>query len=68
MPFLFVTMELKICSYNCCSLHKNIDIIRNLTNEEYDIIFLQETFLTDEKLGDLDSINEKYESWGKIFR
>ena len=57
-------MELKICSYNCCSLNKNIDIVRHLTSKNLDIIFLQETFVTEEKLGMLDFIDERYNSIG----
>ena len=57
-------MDVSICSYNCCSLRKNIDIVRNLTEKKYDIIFLQETFVTEEKLGQLDYIDENYESAG----
>ena len=52
-------MDLKICSYNCCSLLKNIDNIRILTNKGFDIIFLQETFITGDKLGIIDFIDEK---------
>ena len=57
-------MKIKICSYNCCSLNKNIDIVRQLTFDKLDIIFLQETFVTDEKLGLLDFIDEKYDCIG----
>ena len=58
-------MDIKICSYNCCSLVKNIDVVRELADKEFDIIFLQETFITDDKLGTLDFINENYESVAK---
>ena len=57
-------MDIKICSYNCCSLRKNIDIVRKLTDMNFDVIFLQETFVIDEKLGDLDYIDENYECVG----
>ena len=50
---------LKMCSFNCCSLRKNIDMIRELASGEYDFIFLQETFVTDEKLGMFEFIDEK---------
>ena len=53
-------MEFSLCSYNCCSLNKNIDVIREITNKNIDIVFLQETFITDEKLGIVDFINENY--------
>ena len=56
--------EMKICSYNCCSLRKNIEMVRKVIDSEYDIILLQETFITEEKLGDIDSIDENYESVG----
>ena len=57
-------MELKVCSFNCCSLRKNINVIRKLTEEKYDVIFLQETFISDEKLGELDYIDDHYQSIG----
>ena len=57
-------MDISFTSYNCCSLSKNIDVIRKLTDLEFDVIFLQETFLIDDKLGDLDFIDERYESVG----
>ena len=58
-------MDIKVCSYNCCSLVKNIDVVRELANKEFDIIFLQETFITDDKLGTYDFIDENYESVAK---
>ena len=57
-------MDISFCSYNCCSLRKNIDIVRQLTEKKYDFIFLQETFVTEDKLGQLDYIDENYESAG----
>ena len=54
--------QLKICSYNCRSARSNFEIIKNLTNDNYDIIFLQETFLTNDILGMLDNINNNYNS------
>ena len=57
-------MDITVVSYNCCSLRKNIDVIRELADRTIDIIFLQETFLTEEKLGELDFIDENYESVG----
>ena len=57
-------MELKLCTFNCCSLWKNIDIVRELTNNKYDIILLQETFVTEDKIGMLDFIDERYECIG----
>ena len=56
--------NLKICSFNCCSLRKNIDLVRDLTNGCNDIVFLQETFVTEDKLGILDFIDENYECIG----
>ena len=53
-----------ICTFNCCSLRKNIDLVRMLTLNGCDLIFLQETFLTDDKLGILDFIDEEYDSVG----
>lgn len=57
-------MDIKICSFNVCSLRKNVDIVRNLAECKFDVIFLQETFVVDEKLGELDFIDEFYESVG----
>ena len=57
-------MDLSLCSFNCCSMNKNIDLIRKLTDSSYDIIMLQETMLTNERLGDLGFIDENYESVG----
>ena len=62
--FLYFNMDIRFCSYNCCSLRKNIDIVRQLTEKKYDFIFLQETFVTEDKLGQLDYIDENYESAG----
>ena len=56
--------NLSMCTYNCCSLKKNIELIRGLTENNYDIIFLQETFITEDKLGILDFIDENYECAG----
>ena len=56
--------NLKICSFNCCSLRKNIDLVRHLADGCNDIIFLQETFITEDKLGILDFIDEDYECIG----
>lgn len=56
--------DVKICSFNCCSLRKNIDLIRNLTDGYNDVIFLQETFVTEDRLGILDFIDENYECIG----
>ena len=57
-------MDINVCSFNVCSLRKNIDIVRNLTEKKFDIILLQETFIVDEKLGELDFIDEFYDSVG----
>ena len=57
-------MEVSVCSYNVCSLRKNIEVVRELTEKKIDIIFLQETFIDNEKLGELDYIDEFYESVG----
>lgn len=56
--------NLKLCSFNCCSLRKNIELIRELALCDYDFIFLQETFITDEKLDLLEFIDENYECIG----
>ena len=57
-------MKLKFASFNCCSLKKNIDLIRKLTSDEIDLVFLQETFITDNDLSLLDFIDENYHSLG----
>ena len=56
---------LRICTYNCCSLRKNVELIRELCDDAYDIIFLQETLLVEDRLGNLSFIDETYESVGK---
>ena len=55
---------LNICSFNCCSLKKNINLVRQLADEGNGIILLQETFIIEEKLGILDFIDEDYECVG----
>ena len=55
---------LKMCTFNCCSLKKNIDLVRDLASGQFDIIALQETFVVEEKLGHLDFIDENYECVG----
>ena len=57
-------IQLKISSFNCCSLRKNIELIRRLTLLNYYFIFLQETFVVEDKLGILDYIDEQYECIG----
>ena len=57
-------MYLSICSYNCCSLRKNIDLIRELTDKNIDIILLQETFVIADDLSILQFIDENYDSIG----
>ena len=39
--------NVKICTFNCHSFTANIDVVRDLC-DKFDIILLQETFLTDE--------------------
>ena len=58
------SFNLNVVTLNCCSLKKNIDLIRQLASDSFDIIFLQETFVIDEKLGILDYIDENFESIG----
>lgn len=57
-------LKLKVCTYNCCSLSKNVDVIRGLTADNFDIIFLQETMLVEDKLWKLDYVDENYEAIG----
>ena len=57
-------MTLKVCTFNCCSLRKNIDIVRDLTSKKVDLLFLQETFVNEDRLGDLAFIDENYEVIG----
>ena len=57
-------MALRICTYNCCSLMKNIDVVRDLANNRYDLIFLQETMLPENRIGDLAFIDDNYEVVG----
>ena len=57
-------MDLKLCTFNCCSLRKNVNLVRELCNKSFDIIFLQETLVTEDRLGDLAFINELYDYIG----
>lgn len=57
-------MELSSITYNCCSLRKNIDIVRQLCLDKYDLIFLQESYVTEDKMGDINYIDESYECVG----
>ena len=60
LVFIFIIsfkMDLKLCTFNCCSLKKNIDLVRELTSKCFDIIFLQETLVTKDRLGDLAFID-----------
>lgn len=58
------TLSIKLCTFNCCSLRKNVDLVRSLASSGFDIIFLQETLVTEEKLGILDYIDEHYDCFG----
>ena len=57
-------MDLKLCTFNCCSLKKNVNLVRELTSKSFDIIFLQETLVLEDRLGDLAFIDENYDSIG----
>ena len=57
-------MNFSKCTYNCCSLNKNIDVVRELTGDKHSIIILQETLITKDKLGNLYFIDENYEVVG----
>ena len=52
----------KIFSYNCCSIRKNINIIRESLASDPDILFLQETLVPDDQLAIIDYIHENYKS------
>lgn len=58
------SLNIKLCTFNCCSLRKNVDLVRCLAGSCFDIIFLQETFVTEDKLGLLDFIDENYDCFG----
>ena len=45
--------DLRICTFNCCSLKKNIDLVRELTSKCSDIIFLQEILVMKDRFGSL---------------
>ena len=53
-------MNISTTSYNYCSLVKNIDIVRQLCMNKYNIIFLQETFITIDDLYKLNNIDDNY--------
>ena len=57
-------MNLTVCSYNCCSLKNNINVIRELTDRKVDLIFLQETFLLSKDFHILDYVHEDYKGIG----
>ena len=57
-------MTLRISSFNCCSLRKNIDIVRELITYDVDIILLQETFVTANNISILNYIDENYFACG----
>ena len=52
-------MDLKIITFNCQSARANIEIITKLL-DECDILFLQETFLTDVNKDILENINPEF--------
>ena len=54
-------MDLKVISYNCQSVRSNFEIISKLLRD-CDILFLQETFLTDVNKDILDTINIDFSS------
>ena len=56
-------MHLSLCTYNCCSLNKNIEIVQQLTDKN-DLIFLQETMIIENRMDDLFFIDENYEVVG----
>lgn len=58
------SLNIKLCTFNCCSLRKNVDLVRGLAGSGFDIIFLQETFVTEDKLGLIDYIDENYDCFG----
>ena len=53
-------MDISVCSYNCCSAAKNIELIREIVSKNVDIIFLQETLVTYDNVGIFDCIDENY--------
>ena len=54
--------NIKICSFNCNSVRKRIDIIRNFTMK-YDVICLQELLLLHEDSDVLFSISEDFDCY-----
>ena len=52
----------KVYTYNCYSIRKNIDIVREILRKDIDFLFLQETLVPDEKLAILDYIDKNYDS------
>ena len=63
--FLVLAMtDIRISTYNCCSLRKNIEVIRSIVVKKFDLIFLQETLITEDRLGDIAYIDDNYESVG----
>ena len=54
-------MDIRISTYNCCSLRTNIEVIRSIVDKKFDLIFLQEIFITEDRLGDIAYIDDNYE-------
>ena len=55
---------IKVCTFNCCSLNKNIDVVRKITKCNNDLVFPQETLVPENRIGDLAFIEENYECIG----
>ena len=53
--------KLRIISYNCQSFNRKIHIIKDLLNT-CDLLFLQETLITDDKFDSFNNIDDNFVS------
>ena len=54
-------MALRVITYNCCSIRKKIDIVKDLLNK-CDILLLQETLISSCQLDYVSNINNDFAS------
>ena len=61
--YVIIPFNLKATTFNCHGIGSFIDTIRKLTTE-YQLIFLQETWLYPDDFSIVSRISESYESFG----
>ena len=60
--YVFISFNLKATTFNCHRIRSSIDTIRMLTTE-YQLVFLQETWLYPDDFSTVSRISENYESF-----